>query len=215
MLYTTLGRTNRKVSRIGFGGCPAGVKNYVETYDPGKTDDYGEGVRAARRAYELGINYFDTAPGYGNGLSEQIIGEALDGIPGENLFMATKVRYNEEPDVFKSLEGSLTRLRREHIDLLQLHGDYYTKELTDTLLQPGGMVEQMCRAKQEGLVQYLGFTGECQNAEFYRLISIPESLMSFRYSTMFCFSIRMIRFSNRAVCITVKKRGWALSQCAL
>lgn len=43
MLYTTLGRTNRKVSRIGFGGCPAGVKNYVETYDPGKTDDYGEG----------------------------------------------------------------------------------------------------------------------------------------------------------------------------
>ena len=104
------------------------------------------------------------------GLSEQIIGEALDGIPGENLFMATKVRYNEEPDVFKSLEGSLTRLRREHIDLLQLHGDYYTKELTDTLLQPGGMVEQMCRAKQEGLVQYLGFTGECQNAEFYRLI---------------------------------------------
>lgn len=87
-----------------------------------------------------------------------------------DLFMATKVRYNEEPDVFKSLEGSLTRLRREHIDLLQLHGDYYTKELTDTLLQPGGMVEQMCRAKQEGLVQYLGFTGECQNAEFYRLI---------------------------------------------
>ena len=53
---------------------------------------------------------------------------------------------------------------------MQLHGDYYTKELTDTLLQPGGMVEQMCRAKQEGLVQYLGFTGECQNAEFYRLI---------------------------------------------
>ena len=53
MLYTTLGRTNRKVSRIGFGGCPAGVKNYVETYDPGKTDDYGEGVRAARRALSL------------------------------------------------------------------------------------------------------------------------------------------------------------------
>ena len=159
MLYTTLGRTNRKVSRIGFGGCPAGVKNYVETYDPGKTDDYGEGVRAARRAYELGINYFDTAPGYGNGLSEQIIGEALDGIPGENLFMATKVRYNEEPDVFKSLEGSLTRLRREHIDLLQLHGDYYTKELTDTLLQPGGMVEQMCRAKQEGLCTISWFYG--------------------------------------------------------
>ncbi len=81
MLYTTLGRTNRKVSRIGFGGCPAGVKNYVETYDPGKTDDYGEGVRAARRAYELGINYFDTAPGYGNGLSEQIIGRLLMASP--------------------------------------------------------------------------------------------------------------------------------------
>ena len=63
MLYTTLGKTNRKVSRIGFGGCPAGVKNYVETYDPDKTDDYGEGGLAARRAYELGINYFDTAPG--------------------------------------------------------------------------------------------------------------------------------------------------------
>lgn len=54
MLYTTLGRTNRKVSRIGFGGCPAGVKNYVETYDPGKTDDYGEGVRRSQTCLRIG-----------------------------------------------------------------------------------------------------------------------------------------------------------------
>lgn len=54
MLYTTLGRTNRKVSRIGFGGCPAGVKNYVETYDPGKTDDYGEGGSRSQTCLRIG-----------------------------------------------------------------------------------------------------------------------------------------------------------------
>lgn len=214
MLYTTLGRTNRKVSRIGFGGCPAGVKNYVETYDPGKTDDYGEGFAQPDVPTNWVLTTLIPPPGYGNGLSEQIIGEALDGIPGENLFMATKVRYNEEPDVFKSLEGSLTRLRREHIDLLQLHGDYYTKELTDTLLQSGGMVEQMCRAKQEGLVQYLGFTGECQNAEFYRLIDTGIfDVVQVQYNVLFQHPYDP--FFQSGSMYYCEERGWALSQCAL
>ena len=156
--------------RQGFGGVPAGVKNYVEEYDPQNSDDYDCGLRAVKRAFELGINYFDTAPGYGDGMSERIIGEALDGIQRDRLFLATKVRYAEEPNVFKSLEESLKRLRMDSVDLLQVHGDYYTPELTDELLKDGGMVSQMVRAKEQGLTCHLGITGECQNPEFYRMI---------------------------------------------
>ena len=186
MLYTILGNTGKRVSRIGFGGVPAGVKNYVEEYDPQNSDDYDCGLRAVKRAFELGINYFDTAPGYGDGMSERIIGEALDGIQRDRLFLATKVRYAEEPNVFKSLEESLKRLRMDSVDLLQVHGDYYTPELTDELLKDGGMVSQMVRAKEQGLTCHLGITGECQNPEFYRMIDTGMfDVVQVQYNLMF------------------------------
>ncbi len=74
MEYTTFGKTGRKVSRIGFGGAVAGLKNYLYEYDP-ESDESIKGVVAAiDKALEKGINYFDTAPGYGEGRSEKIAG---------------------------------------------------------------------------------------------------------------------------------------------
>jgi aryl-alcohol dehydrogenase-like predicted oxidoreductase len=170
MLYTTLGKTCRQVSRIGFGGVPVGVKDYVQYYDPSNPGEYDQGLCSVRRAYELGINYFDTAPGYGDGMSERIIGEGLASVPSEQLFLATKIRPHEYTDVRTSLENSLKRLGRSYVDLIQIHGDHYSRELTDELLSKDGMLSQMIHAKNEGLVRFIGFTGECQNPEFYRLI---------------------------------------------
>ena len=78
------------MSRIGFGGATAGLKNYTGAFDPQKQADREGVVAAIRRAYELGINYFDTAAGYGDGASEEIFGEGLAGIPEEEIFLATK-----------------------------------------------------------------------------------------------------------------------------
>ena len=70
-------------------------------------------MAAIRRAYELGINYFDTAAGYGDGASEEIFGEGLAGIPEEEIFLATKAFPTDPKKVRASLERSLRNLRRD------------------------------------------------------------------------------------------------------
>ena len=75
MQYRTLGRTGERVSELGFGGTGVGMKNYLSTWDPEQQEQ--EGLTAMTRAIELGVNYFDTAPLYGRGVSEQLFGAAL------------------------------------------------------------------------------------------------------------------------------------------
>src|SRR5947209_19348538 len=79
MRYRTLGRTGLRVSEIGFGGAPAGIAHYIEPWDPAAAAERGSVVRAIRRGLGLGLNYLDTAPGYGAGLGEAIYGQALGG----------------------------------------------------------------------------------------------------------------------------------------
>ena len=77
MEYVRFGRTEATVSRSGFGGAPAGLRNYLEQHDP-KVEVGRQGViDAVLRAVELGLTYFDTAAGYGNGEGEAIFSEAL------------------------------------------------------------------------------------------------------------------------------------------
>ncbi len=85
-----LGRTGLAVSEIGFGGWAIGGNHYGNSYGP--TDDV-ESKRAARRAYELGCTFFDTADVYGHGHSEEILGEALADVR-QRVVLATKVGGN-------------------------------------------------------------------------------------------------------------------------
>jgi aryl-alcohol dehydrogenase-like predicted oxidoreductase len=80
---------------------------------------------ALRCAVELGVSYFDIAPGYGDGLAEAILGEVLAGAP---VFLATKVPLTAAGLVRQSLEASLGRLRRDRVGLLQLRGASYSPE---------------------------------------------------------------------------------------
>jgi aryl-alcohol dehydrogenase-like predicted oxidoreductase len=167
MERAVLGGTGREVGRLGFGGAPAGLKNYLDEYDPARAD-HREGVfNAIRRAVELDISYFDTAPGYGDGASETIFGEALEGCGG--VFVATKIGASAE-GARRSLEGSLTRLRRDHVDLVQIHGSSYSTEQTDGMLAPGGIVETLEGLRAEGLTRAIGFSTEDTNDSVYRLI---------------------------------------------
>jgi aryl-alcohol dehydrogenase-like predicted oxidoreductase len=116
--YRPLGRTGLQVSELGFG-CGAVGGLLVR-------GDYPEMVRAVARAIEAGINYFDTARMYGNGQSETNLGRVLEELRAD-VVVGTKVQLtapemeNIEPAIVASVEGSLRRLRRESVDLFQLH----------------------------------------------------------------------------------------------
>ena len=119
MEYRMLGRTNLRVSALGFGCGNVGGLMIRGTR--------AERERAVARALDLGVNFFDTAPLYGDGVSEEHLGEALQTLKAQCL-VATKVRAGRrralaDPAgaVTRSLETSLRRLRRDRVDLLQLH----------------------------------------------------------------------------------------------
>jgi aryl-alcohol dehydrogenase-like predicted oxidoreductase len=191
MEYVILGKTGRRVSKIGFGGATAGIKNYVHSFDPENEKDRQGVIEGIHEAYNLGINYFDTAASYGNGASESIFGEALKDIPPENIFLASKVSHskskgrsphnaevNTGAEIRESLENSLKRLRRDYIDLIQLHGTYYSEETVAEFFKKDGVVDALEKARDEGLVRHIGFTVECQN------IGLDRLLESGRFDTM-------------------------------
>ena len=122
-----LGRTGISVSEIGFGawgigGATAGQTSY------GETDDRTS-LRALEAALDLGIDFFDTAPVYGDGRSERLIGQAIAGRPRDRFALCTKagcLDYHQPLDfspaaLERSLAGSLQRLGIDCIDLLMLH----------------------------------------------------------------------------------------------
>lgn len=170
MEYVDFGMTGRKVSRIGFGGAVAGIKNYLRAHEPEEPDNQDLVLDAIQTALDSGINFFDTAPVYGDGLSEILFGIALKDVNSKDLFIASKVNSWGEVDVRRSVEESLTRMQRDHIDLIQIHGTTYSREQTQKILASKGIAEQLLRLKEEGLIGYVGFTSEDQNVAVYEMI---------------------------------------------
>ena len=130
MKYRVFGRLGWKVSEIGFGAWAIGGAGW------GKQADH-ESIRTLHRALDLGCNFIDTAQGYGDGHSEQIIGRVLKERKGERIYVATKIPpwpgtwpptpYDKIQDRFpeaylrERIESSLRNLQTDCLDLLQLH----------------------------------------------------------------------------------------------
>lgn len=183
MEYVRLGRTGATVSRLGFGGAPAGLANYLEAYDPADSAQRDQVMQAIQRAVALGVTYFDTAPGYGDGASESIFGEALADVETP-VFIATKLSPRD--GVRASVEASLRRLRRDRLDLVQIHGSSYTKEQADAILGDGGLLAQMEQLREEGLIRFLGFTSEDNNPAVYRFIESSRfDVMQIAYNLLY------------------------------
>jgi aryl-alcohol dehydrogenase-like predicted oxidoreductase len=170
MELRTFGRTNQRVSALGFGGGPAGVPNYLVPWDSSSAETQSTVERAVRRALERGITYFDTAPGYGGGISESIIGRAL-GTDRSRVFLATKTpsTMRDAAGIRAALEQSLRLLQTDYVDLLQFHGAWYDDAAADQILERGGL-ETYERLRDEGKVRFLGFTAESPNGPVERLI---------------------------------------------
>ena len=97
-------------------------------------------VATLRRAIDAGLNVIDTAPGYEDGYSEQIVGAAVQGVR-DRLFIISKIDELEEP-VAPQIEASLARLGLEHTDAFVFHG-LSSLEVLERLMQPGGGFEQL------------------------------------------------------------------------
>ncbi|MEH7444106.1 aldo/keto reductase [Bacillus sp. JJ1122] len=121
MKYRQLGNTGLKVSEIGFGAWQLG-----NARDWGKMSDK-QAVKLVHEALDQGCNFFDTAPNYGGGMSESILGEALH---GKRTDVVINTKFGHQPDhtvnfdpkkIRSSVEGSLRRLKTDYLDSILLH----------------------------------------------------------------------------------------------
>ncbi len=151
MGYVTLGRTGLRASALGLGG--GGHSRLGQRHGASAA----ESAAMVRRALELGVNLVDTAEAYG---TETFVGEALRGVRREDVILSTKksVSDHDRPitaaELIRGLEGSLTRLQTDHVDIYHLHGvradqyDYAVAEL----------VPAMLALPDQGKIRFLGIT---------------------------------------------------------
>jgi aryl-alcohol dehydrogenase-like predicted oxidoreductase len=183
MQTRTLGRTGLQVSEIGFGGAPAGIADYLEPWDPAGAVETESLVSAIHRAIDLGLNYFDTAPGYGDGAGEALFGRALAG-RRDRAILATKTGARDAEGIRRSVEASLRRLQTEVIDVLQFHGGWYPPEDVERILGEGLAVYQALR--DEGKVRFLGFTAEGPSGGVSKLIATGAfDVLQVRYNLLY------------------------------
>jgi aryl-alcohol dehydrogenase-like predicted oxidoreductase len=184
MQYRALGRTGLEVSEVGFGGAQAGIANYVEPWDVRGAAEQHSVQDALERAIDLGLNYVDTAPAYGDGLSETVLGPVV-ARHRSSLVVATKVTHREPAAIAASVEGSLRRLRTDVIDVLQFHGGWYPDEDVRAILDRGG-AEALARLRDDGKVRFTGFTAEGPSGGVSRLIASGLfDVMQVRYNLMY------------------------------
>lgn len=139
----TLGATGEALSVIGFGGIL--VMNETEAH----------AADLVAEAVDGGINYFDVAPSYGN--AEERLGPALGPWRG-GVFLACKTERRDAAGAREHLEQSLRNLRTDHFDLYQLHALGDPEKDVEAVFAPGGAMETLVRARDEGLVRFLGFS---------------------------------------------------------
>jgi uncharacterized protein len=167
-----LARIGVEVSALGFGGAPAGLSGYLGDWNAAEAASQREVEWAIGRALDLGVTYFDTAPGYGGGLSEAVFGRGL-GTERGRVFLATKTprtAFGDPRQIRASLEESLRLLGTDHVDLLQFHGGWWSNADAAAVLEQGGL-EMYERLRDEGKVRHLGFTAEGPNGAVERLIA--------------------------------------------
>ena len=163
MNYRELGKTGLRVSEIGFGAWGIGGPAKAGSMPIGWADwDLAASKRAIERSVELGITFFDTADFYGFGKSEELLGEVLGG-RWQDLVLATKVGHVLGPDgtiqldytrahIFDACEKSLRRLRKDVIDVYQLHSAKLEH------LERGECIEAMDELKRRGKIRSWGIS---------------------------------------------------------
>ena len=153
---TELGQTGLEITRVGFGAWAIGGAGYDWGWG---TQEDDESVAAIHHALELGVNWIDTAAQYGFGHSEEVVGRALTGL-GERPYVFTKGGQPEGPgrttvqslrrdSLRRELEGSLSRLGVDAVDLYQIHWPIPAEQIEEGW-------STLAELKEEGLVRHIG-----------------------------------------------------------
>ena len=157
-----LGRTGQMVTMICLGG-----------YHSSSHKDENESVRLIQRAVDEGITFLDNAWDYRDGICEERMGKALSaGKRRDKVFLMTKCCGRTAKDAQKHLEESLRRLRTDHLDLWQFHEIVYDND-PDWIFDQGGAIECALKAKEEGKIRFLGFTGHKDPAIHLKMLAKP------------------------------------------
>ncbi|MBQ2232825.1 MAG: aldo/keto reductase, partial [Erysipelotrichaceae bacterium] len=134
MEYIKLGNSDLKVSRLCLGCMSFGEA------DQGQyqwTLDYESSKKIIDKAYDCGINFFDTSNNYSNGTSEIFLGKAIKDYRREDIVITTKCYFNEgklsAKAIHREVQGSLKRLDTDYIDILVLHRFDYDTPIEETL----------------------------------------------------------------------------------
>jgi aryl-alcohol dehydrogenase-like predicted oxidoreductase len=155
MEYRQLGQSDLKVSAIGFGAWGIGGFPFWET------EGERASIRSIQKGHDLGVNFFDTAPVYGFGVSEELIGEALKPVR-DKIILATKcglkwdkkalgsIKKNATKDsIFQEAEDSLRRLQTDWIDLYQVHWPDVETPQEETM-------EALLKLQKQGKIRHIG-----------------------------------------------------------
>jgi len=142
------GKSGVKISALGLGGHHLGAAESEKT-----------AVEIVHRALDGGINFFDCCWEYNRGKSEDWLGKGLKG-RRDSAFLMTKVctHGRDASLAVQMLEQSLRRLQTDHLDLWQIHGVSFPND-PDLFFRPGGAAEALTKAKRDGKVRFVGFTG--------------------------------------------------------
>lgn len=159
-----LGRTGLDVPIIGFPGL--GLIH----------DDQATCTELIRAAVDAGVNYLDNAPAYGKGDSEIKMGIGLEGIPRDSYFLACKTKMRDAAGCTEELNRSLERLKTDHFDLYQLHC-LMTADEVHQALGPGGAMEVILKAKEQGKIRHIGFSAHTTAAAL-------AAMKAFRFDTV-------------------------------
>ena len=159
-----LGKTNLEVNKIGFGALPIQRRNMDDS------------LAILNRAYESGIDFYDTARFYTD--SEEKLGKAFENVRNE-IYLASKTAAETPEDFWKDLETSLKELRTDYLDLYQHHNISFCPKEGDE------MTNAMLEAKEEGLIKHIGITThkitiahEALDSGLYETLQYPFSYLS-------------------------------------
>jgi len=162
----TLGRTNLRVSKSGFGALPIQRVSFEDT------------KKILRKAYDNGINFFDTARAYSD--SEEKIGYSLSDVR-KDIIIATKSHAQDKKTLLEHLQLSLKNLKTDYVDILQLHNPSILPDPNDS----EGLYAGLLEAKEKGLVRFIGITNhkiskamDAATSGFYDTIQFPLSSLS-------------------------------------
>ena len=142
-----LGQTGHSVSILSLGG-----EATIE-----KKQQQKEAIKIINRALDLGVNYIDTSPKYGQGGSEKNIGEVMKTRRNE-VFLASKTHGRTYDETMRLFENSLKRLNADYLDLYQIHNVQTTEEVKQ-IIGENGAIKAVEKLKSEGAVQNIGLTG--------------------------------------------------------